>query len=677
MLGVLVFMLGVEFGRIEGTVVDEGRGTPLSLVHIIVKGTGLGAVTDRDGRFFIEVSPGEYKVLASRIGYKTVEKLVTVEAGKTSRVDFELKETAIEIGGVVVTATKTEKVLLDVPMEMNVVTRFDIKESNAKTTADVLKYIPGIDVNTHSNEPGNLDWRAKFRGLDFNTGYALVLVNGQRVKGGGMGEAGYGLNQLPPEMIERIEVLKGPSSVLYGSDAVSGVVNIITKSIPPRRLFSSFIGYGTDATFKEGFSYGDRLNNFGYLFMFNAEKSKMGKYGREDEYEARYADAIFSCKLARNSGISLRLDYNKLDWEYNKEEKEKVSPEFKFGLRDGSKFLIRGYFLNWYFNYFTPGYTPKLGHMRYYEGEAQYSRVVLGHEITLGGEYLREFINYQLVKNKTVETYAMYLQDDWELSRFNLVSGMRFDYHSQFGKEINPRVSAMLELTSSTRLRVSCGRSFKSPTIRQLYYTEPFQHKDYYIVSNPNLKPEHGTGYSLGLEQIFGNVAGFNISVFRNDLKDMVASYWTGDTIDGLPVKSYENVDKAYTQGIELMLKLQLLRGLMNSFSYRYLDARNKETGKYLRRCPPHVATWKFRYHNKRYGFGINYGVKYVSSSYRDSENEKKIDSYWVAEANVSKKLTKYSGIQVSCDNIFETDYGEPERNYPGRTVMCKVYVSF
>jgi len=206
----------------------------------------------------------------------------------------EKSDKKFNLGQVVVTATKTERILADVPVETSLITKDQIQSSNAQTVADLLKYTPGIDVNTADDRAGNLNWRANFRGLGLNEGYGLILVDGQRVKGGGMGEYGYGINQIPPEMIERIEVVKGPGSVLYGSDAMAGVINIITKPTPEKRFFSSYAGYGTHDASNAGVSVGDRIGKFGYLLNYDREKSDAGKYSGEDEYEANFVNSKFT-----------------------------------------------------------------------------------------------------------------------------------------------------------------------------------------------------------------------------------------------------------------------------------------------------------------------------------------------------------------------------------------------
>ncbi|MCI5143797.1 MAG: TonB-dependent receptor, partial [Candidatus Electrothrix sp. ATG1] len=199
---------------------------------------------------------------------------------------------------VVVTATRTPHTLKDVPVETVVVNQEDIARSNAQNAMDVLKTVPGINSSVHDDVFGTYTWRANMRGLNFNDGYGLILIDGQRAMGcgqsGGMGEYGIGLNQLPVDMIERIEVVKGPSSALYGSDAMAGVINIITKETPDAmsgRVGASYGWYtikekvnsdGTvspatdDGDFRNTsqayFSFGDKpLERLGYLINYNYE----------------------------------------------------------------------------------------------------------------------------------------------------------------------------------------------------------------------------------------------------------------------------------------------------------------------------------------------------------------------------------------------------------------------
>ena len=323
----------------------------------------------------------------------------------------EKSDKKFNLGRVVVTATKTERVLADVPVETSLITKEQIEDSNAQTVSDLLKYTPGISIGMgkDSDQPGNLNWRATFRGLSLDSGYGLILVDGQRVKGGGMGETGYGINQIPPEMIERIEVVKGPGSVLYGSDAMAGVVNIITKPTPEKRFISGYAGYGTHDASCAGFSLGDKLGKFGYLLDYAREKSDAGKYGGEDEYEANFINSKFGYEFDEGKSLNLGINWDEKSWIYSDWNSIRISPGLEAKFDDGSRFALKGYWYDWNFHDFSPGYTEVKGDLGYRQVESQYSRLVFDkHMATAGFEFLEEEIDYNLA-NKTIDTASFFL----------------------------------------------------------------------------------------------------------------------------------------------------------------------------------------------------------------------------------------------------------------------------
>jgi outer membrane receptor for ferrienterochelin and colicins len=160
----------------------------------------------------------------------------------------ESEEPATRLDEIVVTGTRTSHTLADVPVETVVVTRDDIERSNAQTVTDAIRHIPGMSAAGSDDIFGAGSSQARLQGLSFNNGYALILIDGQRIHGSGQsgahGEYAVGLNQIPISMIERIEVVKGPSSVLYGSDAMAGVVNVITRKTPKKECGGAGGSYG-------------------------------------------------------------------------------------------------------------------------------------------------------------------------------------------------------------------------------------------------------------------------------------------------------------------------------------------------------------------------------------------------------------------------------------------------
>jgi len=566
----------------------------------------------------------------------------------------------------VVTGTRTPHALKDVPVETVLINREDIEKTNAQNAMDILKNIPGIDTSVHDDVFGTYTWRAKMRGLNFDAGYGLILIDGQRAMGcgqsGGMGEYGTGLNQIPVDMIERIEVVKGPSSALYGSDAMAGVINIITKKTPKKATGSAGTSYGWYKVKDKGetkpsddghsrnisktyVSYGDKISDgLGYLLHYNYDSAedirddpiKSDRHSFMGKLDAELSESIdlyLKCELS---------DYEKMD--SRQEDSYRVSAGIDFRPTDNDFFSFKGYTYTWDFTHGYPGNTHghKYGDVGYDQAEIQYTRYLSDWNVlTLGGEVQTQGIDYvihnyrdgnwtgMVTVNESVDISSLYVQDEITLFEdFTLVAGLRYDDHSTFGSEVNPKLSLMYKLFEDTTFRASGGRAFKSPTLRQLYYDIPYRHGDYYCKSNPDLKPETAVGYSASVEQwLFNQQVMFNLGYFRTDVKDMVIREDTGITYDSLELKEYKNVEEAWTQGIEFMCRTYFAEDFSASLSYTYTDSENKETGKELTYTPKHVFSILPAYELEKYGLGTSATVSYIGKQYTNSDNTDEIDA--------------------------------------------------
>lgn len=617
---------------------------------------------------------------------------------------------------VVVTATKTPHTLHDVPVETVVITRQDIERSNAQNAMDVLKTVPGITSAVHDDVFGTYTWRAKMRGLSFNDGYGLILIDGQRVMGcgqsGGMGEYGIGLNQIPVEMIKRIEVVKGPSSALYGSDAMAGVINIITKKSPDKPTSLAGVSYGwykvkeriksddsvetpsddgqSRNTSQAYVSFGDRpLERLGYLIHYNYESADDI---RQDPIQSDRHSLMAKIDLAATDHLDLFLkgevsDYEKTD--NRQEDNHRLSTGLEWRPTDDHFLAIKGYTYTWDFVHGYPGYSYgyKHGETGFEQAEFQYTWYAHDqHALTMGGEIQQQSIDY-IINNadgstirvkEDVGTHSLYGQDEINLfDDLTLVAGLRFDDHSNFGSEVNPKLSLMYRLSEATTFRASTGRAFKSPTIRQLYYDAPYRHGDYYVQSNRDLKPEIGVGYSAGLEQWFwGNRLMTSLGLFRNEVEDMVIRDDTGTFYDGLPLMTYQNVEEATTQGLELLAKIDH-QDFSLTLAYTYTDSENKATGKALTYVPEHSFSLAPAYEWSRYGFGASGILSYTGKQYKDSDNTSQIDSHTVVDARIYKNLGGKAMLSFEADNIFDSDKGDEGNYRSGRILLVKMDVFF
>jgi outer membrane receptor for ferrienterochelin and colicins len=584
----------------------------------------------------------------------------------------EEKETKLE--EIVVTATKTPHTLEDVPVETVLITREDIETSNAKNITEILKDVPGFYIRGE-NAPGSSSYLSRLRGLDFDRGYGLVLINGERVLGGGMGEYGISINQVPLEMIERIEIVKGPGSVLYGSDAVAGVVNIITKPIPEKPLFTFSGGYGSSDISLVSISYGQKIRKLGVLISAQSEKSERGRYSAsEDEFEARHILTKLSYDISEKVNVSVGMNYDKSEWQYQIDEKLRFSPSLELTLPDTSILKIKGYWHRLDMDSFSPGYTRRFGDITYTQAEVQYSRPFgKTHLVTTGGEYLLRDIDASFA-DKSDTVWSFYLQDEMTPKPFSIVVGGRIDNHSLYGTEFNPKVSIMWELSEKTRFRASVGRAFKSPTIRQLYVF--FKHGNWWNRPDPDLNPEVSWGYSAGIEQVISENIFTNLSLFRNDVKDIIVAVDTSEKIDDVPVRTWKNVREAYTQGIELGIKAAIFGSLSANFGHTYLDTKNQEIDKELPYSPHHTVSIGMDYEIRPWNASLHWTTNYYSEAFSNETNTTEVKSHSISNLKIIKEITKNISASLDIDNIFGSDYGEPNKEWLGSVIFGKLTIN-
>jgi len=250
-----------DLGEIQGKVIDEKTGDPLPLVNIIVKGTSFEATTNTNGEYLISGVPaGTYKVMASMAGYKPVVKKVEVSPGRTVRVDFKLKQTLLEIKGVVVTATRTPTYIKDVPIRTEVLTSKAIEEKGAVDLYEALDGLPGIRVEQQCQYCNF----SMVRLLGLGPDHTQVLIDGQPIYSGLASV--YGLQQIATVNIDRVEVVKGAGSALYGPGAIAGAINIITKkpSKPEAKIKIELGSYNTNSY---SFTASMRKDNMGVILF--------------------------------------------------------------------------------------------------------------------------------------------------------------------------------------------------------------------------------------------------------------------------------------------------------------------------------------------------------------------------------------------------------------------------
>lgn len=638
--------------------------------------------------------------------------LLITGAGNIPAIAVENKDAIVNLDQIVVTGTKTEHTLKDVPVETVVITNADIQAVNAQNVMDIIGTIPGIQTANHEDVFGTYTWNARMNGLPFDSGYALVLIDGQRVMGcgasGGMGEYGIGLNQVPVNMVERIEVVKGPGSALYGSDAMAGVINIITRKIPDTPSGTAGMSYGGYDVYRENsdgneedapgnrimnqvyVSYGDKIrDSSGYMLSYDYEGAD--DIGSDPLSSQRHSFmGKMNSALGEHFDVSVKYEAGRYIKTDNREE-DTWGATLRSDIEINSNHLlsISGYTYIWDFTHGSPGYEHgyKRGEVGYNHMEFQYTWNTEDRNIlSIGMELLAQGIDYSIlnsdnslvVVDELVDVNSLYLQDEFQVGkRLTLVAGMRFDDHSTFGDELNPKFSLMYIPSDTTTIRVSAGKSFKSPTIRQLYYSVPYKHGDWYAQSNPDLEPEKALGYSVGMEQWLYDRIVLNIGVSRNDVDDMVIREDTGRLYNELPLRIYRNVEKAYTQSFEFMGRAYMAKNLNVALSYTYMDSEVEDSGNCLPYTPeqslsliPSVTLFEGR-------LGVSATLSYSGKQYTNADNTDEISESTTLDTKLVFNLSKNATLALEGDNVLDSAEGRIGSWQVGRSFIIKLDLTY
>ena len=636
-------------GIIEGRVVDIETGSPLVNVNVFIKGVGLGTATDLQGRYFIpDVPAGKHEIVAQIVGYKKEKKVIELLPNQRITLDFKLRQSAILLDEIVVTATKTAHLLSDAPISTAVVTKKEIDKYNAMDAGEAVKHLTGIRFNT-SFAPMAGD-RLQIQGLPSR--YTLTLLDGERIGGR------YPLTQIPTEVVKRIEVVKGPSSVLYGSDAIGGVCNVITRALPRKPSSNTTISWGSYGAKMAAFTQEDSLRKkLGYMISVGVNRTE-GKEGERSWYNAENVFAKFGWEKDRRNRWIIRGGYYHEDLSLREARRFDFGLEGRIGLPDLSNLIVKGYRAQYHDETCVGGaLEATVTDEEKNRAELRWTGTVFErHLITLGVEALYEKIKGgDLPARKTQHMESFYLQDEIVFKPFTLLVAGRLDHHSVWGTHFNPKLALLYKAADWLRLRASVGNAFKAPTFKDLYrQTWHPGGRGFWIKGNPELEPELSTGYNLELEVQPRDVLHGKVCLFRHDLRDMIQGFWAKP----YSVYSFQNIGKAFTQGAEVELKGSLFtKNLAGTVKYTFLKTKDKETDKELTYRPHHRATAELSYSSRRLGLSLTLIEEYVGTRFKDWKNEEKLPGYFLTHVRVNQTLLKKAVLFLTIDNLFGEKY--------------------
>lgn len=593
----------IAIGTIRGKVIDAVTGQALPGANIYVEHTTVGTAAKANGEYTIAKAPvGNYHLVASMIGYRMEHKEFKLNVGETVIVDFHLSPTILEMGAVVVTGTGTPHLYEDTPVRTAVIPRVLIERKQATNLADALSFTTGIRVE---NDCQNCNF-TQVRILGLGGKYSQILIDGDPVVSSLAGV--YGLEQIPEEMIDQIEVIKGGGSSLYGGGAVAGVINLITRRPVTNQIHLKYSGLSMKGDMDQQIGamaefINEAGNSGGHIFGSTRIRnpydhngddfSELGEIKNESFGFNWFYKPIQTGELGVHFHRihELRRGGNKLDQPPHEAEIAEMLESWRSGgtirwtHRPGPLFDYKLYYSFAYQdrNSYYGGLggntaADTLEALTFYGktknplhvGGVQMNYRIGNQLITAGVQYSHDKVEDNAVANHTYqinETYTdigIFLQDDFHFGpedRFELVLGMRADKHSEIDSWIfSPRVNTKAILGSGFALRGSVTTGFKPPQT----YDEDLHlcavGGDQKVIRNTaSLKEERSLSFSGGIE--FQDFIGktpvmFNLTGFVTNLSDAFTEEY--DRKDGnIEVWKRVNGEGASVKGIEMDFGVQ------------------------------------------------------------------------------------------------------------------------
>lgn len=715
-----MFMHIVANGTIFKLVVkDKLAKKPIPFAHIKITDIDNNvdySITDENGISEFDIT-ADFNIEISCLGFRTINRNVSYSA----YAEFYLNEDYLNLDQVVVTGTRTHKSLKDCPVLTQLITSKDIEKVDAVSIKDILQNeIPGLDF-------GRKGYGTSVSFLGLGAKYVLFLIDGERVAGETGGDIDYSM--INPNNIERIEIIKGAGAALYGSNAIGGVINIITKVPKKKWSAESSFRYGemnrkdyTNVDLRNAsFPHYKKLYQNLDLPNINSNISLGYKgtsiftntnfnYKTADGYELQNSSGVdpFTVnglkdyKINQKVGVSHNnfnlvlngsyynhheYDFVENDNKHNNYEDIRFGAKSSFRQSDNSSFVLSwnrdSYKKN---DFYEQNDSKKCNYQQTFNAVkavaiTKFSR----NTITSGVEFLFEdlqtkMFEYEKLKGHGTSDLVLFVQDDITLLKdLNIMAGFRFGNHSAFNTHFTPSVSLKYRF-NQFNYRGTYSRGFVSPTLKELYMN--WDHMGMFqIVGDNDLKPEISNSYSGSVEYTSHDHQ-FNTSVtlYHTKIDDKIGGYWKSNK----SVFQYANMDKSIARGMNILFKSKLAYGFTLKGSYAFTDNISMIDGRDVSTRSPHSVTAQFEYNLLRnnYSLNINISGKYTGSKEYDTLDDND-ESFRVKNADFSvwkltlnQKLGKHIGLTIGFNNVL--NYKPDEYNFnsftePGRRFFTKV----
>jgi outer membrane receptor for ferrienterochelin and colicins len=571
---------------------------------------------------------GRYRLLVSRMGYLSERREIVVGDTPTAPLRIVLDERTISSPGIVVTATRSERDGARSPIPTTVIANDEIRQRSSRRLGDLLSEQTGLAM-IHDHGSG-----VQVQGLDAD--YTLVLIDGNPIIGRTAGTLD--LMRIPVADVERVEIVKGPSSSLYGSEALAGVVNVITRRPDTSVHYTAQVEYGAheriDLSVGAQRSIGpvrcglfiDRLGSAGYDLdptTITPTVAPFTDYTIAPELElplSSHVDLRLTSRLstsAQNSPVDMLVNGDTVtmddhetrhDWNLALTGTWRANGDLRltgklYGMRYTTSSTIGSSSIDEYRDYYRSDFDQLYGSA---EAQADWTASA-DHYLTFGGGYTFEGVEAERIEggDRTMGNGFAFVQDQWSPHRnVEVLLGARFDAPTEYTSKLAPKAAVLVKPYDWLSLRGSVGSGFKGPTFQQLYLDFTNPSVGYSVFGATELtgslaelerqgiierrlaipgdggpiRPESSTALNAGMELRPWESLRLSGNLFYNHITDLIETSPVAVKTNGQYVYSYFNINKVVTRGIESEMNTTVVPGFRLTVGYQYLESYDVTT---------------------------------------------------------------------------------------------------
>ena len=607
--------------------------------------------------------------------------------------------------------------LSNLPLPVKLISNQEITKSNSSRLSDILDDQSGIFIVSDFGGGNGI----QIQGLDSQ--YTLLLIDGSPIIGRQSGTLD--LDRISIGNIEQIEIIKGSSSSLYGTDAIGGVVNLITTmtndsiSADISYKFSSFNtndismnigkisnkGHNLNLYFNSFNSEGYDLNDNPVLNTVEPYKSYTG-FLRHNFKKNKWS--FFSSSRIYNENQDFTLDLN--SYGRNIINESSINTSINFQNNESHKFVFENYFTNYKndeeYDLNQNSIDESFFDQSLFKSEL---RSIFKNDkkntLTLGiGFYSESLKRNNFYKDKVAQNSINYFvqYEGFIFKNTNYVFGARYDQYDEYDSEFSPRFAIRTQINDNISSKISIGKGFKTPDFRQLYFNFSNSNSGYSVIGfnaakeiiynlqnlgqisnliiseeefSGNLKPESSISFNLGFNiNTYKNII-FDLNFFRNQIQNLIDYKIIATKLNGQSIFSYYNLNKVYTQGIEFNTAFRLLNDFKINFGYQYLEAKDNEAknqikkGEVFARLTPNSPAFQIKpkdyyglYNRSRHN--LNLKISYVTKNNFELYFKSKYRSkYGISDTNGNNLLDDFDEF-VDSNLLSDMSISKKYKNY-------------